>query len=86
MFQIVRDGPAPPPVGRASLAALNRKYPFPSMQPNDHFAVPAATPDEARVIATRLSWAIQNYRRDNGKHLKFAVRRLADRVGVWRIT
>ena len=79
MLQIHRDVPMPATPGRPRL------YPFPELKVGDAFYAPVENSAELPKVAYRLYFACQNYRRNHGRHLKFAVRRLGDRVGCWRV-
>ena len=79
MLEVHSNVPLPPAVGRPRL------YPFPAMDVGSAFYVPVANKDELPKVAYRLYFAVQNYRRDHGRHLRYSVRRLGDRVGVYRV-
>jgi hypothetical protein len=83
MLEINRGVPIPPPpMGRGS----PRLYPFPDMQIGDSFFIPApsSSPDDLAKVAYRAYFAVSNWRRKHPE-TKFTVRRMGDRVGVWRV-
>ena len=79
MLEIHRDVPTPPPPGYRP-----RLYPFKDMSVGESFYVPVTEDAPLSKVAYRLYMAVQGYRKTHGRHFRFAVRRLDDRVGCWR--
>jgi hypothetical protein len=84
MYAIDKTSALPRPNLPARKGAV-RKYPFNQMDVGDSFSIPVRTEEERAKTAERLYNAVQAYRRYHGGELRFAVRRLKDRVGVWRV-
>ena len=81
-LQVVSDAPLPADAIRKGPTPI---YPFRSMKPGEAFFVPATGGENMRDVVARAHWAVQNHRRKGHKDQKFTVRRMEDRVAVWRV-
>jgi len=83
MFQITKNVPLPKPKKGPGSPGAPRKYPLPAMAVGESFFVPARGVTEQDAVVWRARSAIQYFRRNNPEK-RFSIRRMADRVGVWR--
>lgn len=75
----------PLPAARRTPAGYNSKYPFAKLTPGDSFLIPLpADPKKARAKRVTISGLMLYHARKRGA--KYASRRLADGLRVWRIS
>ena len=79
------DRNIPLPAARRTLAGYNSKYPFTKLNPGDSFLVPLpADPKKAKRKRLTISGLMLYHARKRGA--KYASRRLADGLRVWRLS
>jgi hypothetical protein len=83
MFAIHNDVPLP--AAKVAGHPITKKYPLGDLEVGDSFFIPVTDDANLRRTAFRAYYVVQDFRRRRGRHYRFAVRRLGDRVGVWRV-
>lgn len=79
------DRNIPLPAARRTPAGYSSKYPFAKLTPGDSFIIPLpADPKKAKAKRVTISGLMLYHARKRGA--KYASRRLADGLRVWRIS